>query len=332
MELWRLAPEPILCFDGDAAGQRAAARAADRALPLLKPGHSVRFALLPAGEDPDSLVRQGGPKAMREILDAARPLVDMLWESEMAGRRLDTPERRAGLRQALKERIARIADRTVAEDYRLEIERRLSERFAAGTTNRQRKQPFSERSAGPRNLRPSPLAAVGGEAARRGVRPPEQRQAELLLATVVNHPSLLHRHAEELAVVAMTGELDRLRRTLVDFAADRDDLDSETVKDHLSQKGFSEMLHALLVGTRTDRFTDAKAPLELAEEGLAHILRMMREKEAEREIEAAAERLAEEWSEEALARLHAGQMGILNGESRRRDLDRDELLSARTKT
>src|SRR5262249_35774029 len=65
-ELWRLVPEPILCFDGDAAGQRAAGRAAERALPMLEPGKSLRFALLPNGEDPDSFVRKRGAEALRE--------------------------------------------------------------------------------------------------------------------------------------------------------------------------------------------------------------------------------------------------------------------------
>jgi DNA primase len=285
--------------------------------------------LLPAGEDPDTLVRQGGPKAMREVLDAARPLADMLWEAETLGRSLDTPERRAGLRQAIKERIARIADRAVAADYRLEMDRRLAERFAGGATNRQPKQPFSARTAGWRNGPPG--LPLGGEAARRGVRPPEQKQAELLLVTVITHPTLLHRHAEELAGVAMAGELDRLRSSLVDLAADHHDLDAEKVKGHLSEKGFSGMLNALLVGTRTIGFVDPQASSAEAEEGFVHILGLIREREAKRETEAAAERLAEEWTEEALARFEARQSGVQHGESRRRDLDRDGPLSARTK-
>src|ERR1700738_3455710 len=81
----RRAPEPILCLDGDAAGQRAAARALRRALPLLRPGQSLRFATLPSGEDPDSILRAGGRADFDQILAAARPLSDMLWESEVCG-------------------------------------------------------------------------------------------------------------------------------------------------------------------------------------------------------------------------------------------------------
>ncbi len=99
-ELWRLAPEPVLCFDGDSAGQRAAARALERALPLLKPGFSLRFATLPAGEDPDTLVLRQGAAAMREVLDRAQPLAEVMWALETA-RDLATPERRAALEQRL---------------------------------------------------------------------------------------------------------------------------------------------------------------------------------------------------------------------------------------
>ncbi len=342
-ELWRLAPEPILCFDGDAAGQRAAARAAERALPLLKPGHSFRFALLPSGEDPDSLIRQGGAGAMRQLLDAARPLADMVWAGETVGRSLDTPERRSGLRQALKERISRIADRTVAEDYRQEMERRLGLAFGGGTAAGRRygagnagfKQSFTK--AGP-NRRGLPLpsslagASLGGEGARQAVKQPGQKGAELLLATMINHPPLLHRHAEELAAFPIPGpDLDRLRRALVDLAAIQPDLDSEEIKDHLSRQGFSGMLAALWGATRTEKFVDARTSLEQAEEGLAHVLGMVREKEAKRESDAAAQLLGEEPTEDAQARFQASLDVVQHGESRRRDLDRDGPLAARTK-
>src|SRR5215469_16407219 len=92
-ELWRLAPEPIICFDGDAAGQQAAIRTLHRALPLLRPSHSLRFARLPAGEDPDSIIHYSGRTAFDQILAAARPLADVLWESEVGGAPRDTPER-----------------------------------------------------------------------------------------------------------------------------------------------------------------------------------------------------------------------------------------------
>ena len=332
-ELWRLAPEPILCFDGDAAGQRAAARAAAPAQALREPGHYLRLAQLPAGEDPDSLVRHGGAAAIRDILDAARPLADLLWEAETLGRSLDTPERRSGLRESIRERIGRIADRLVAEDYRLEMARRLAQAFGGGPAAGQRgaKQPFTKSAQGRRGFPPA-AATLGGEAARRGVPGPERQQLTLVLATVINHPALLYRHAEELAEMpALAGDLDGLRRVLVDLAAGHLDLDSEAVRDHLSQQGFSGMLSALLGGTRTIGFVDPRASLEQAEEGLAHVFGLMRESEAKRETAVAAQRLAEELTPEALARFEARQRVVQHGESRRRDFDRDGPLAARTK-
>ena len=127
--LWRMAQEPILCFDGDNAGQRAAARAADRAIPLLKPGLSLRFAWMPAGEDPDSLVRAKGAAGFRDELARMEPLVDVLWQQVLADRPLDTPERRAGFRRDLAEAVGRIADKSVQDAYRQEAHRRLDELF-----------------------------------------------------------------------------------------------------------------------------------------------------------------------------------------------------------
>src|SRR5271157_4023089 len=108
--MWRMADEPILCFDGDAAGRRAAYRALDLALPLIKPGKSLKFAALPGGQDPDDLVRSGGREAVEDVLAASRPLADMLWARESEAGPFTTPERRAALEARLAEVIATIAD------------------------------------------------------------------------------------------------------------------------------------------------------------------------------------------------------------------------------
>src|SRR5690606_11415876 len=106
--LWRISPEPVLCFDGDSAGTRAAHRLADLALPVLQPGRSVRFALLPEGQDPDDLVRAEGASAFYSILEEARPLVDLIWHRETSGTVFDTPERRAELEAKLRQITSQI--------------------------------------------------------------------------------------------------------------------------------------------------------------------------------------------------------------------------------
>src|SRR6516225_2019509 len=119
--LWRMADEPMLCFDGDAAGRRAAYRAVDLALPLLRPGKSLLFAMLPDGQDPDDLVRAGGRGAMSDVLASARPLADVLWTRETEATRFDTPERRAGLEAELAQVIAAIPD-AVRKYYRQDFD------------------------------------------------------------------------------------------------------------------------------------------------------------------------------------------------------------------
>src|SRR6185437_10125059 len=142
-ELWRMAPEPVLCFDGDSAGQRAASRALARALPILKPGLSLRFAILPPSEDPDSLILHHGPPAMRELLDRAQPLAEVLWRLETV-HPTDTPERRAALEKRLDSQVRLIADRSVQEHYRNFFRERLAEMFGA------RRGPVGGRSMPPR--------------------------------------------------------------------------------------------------------------------------------------------------------------------------------------
>src|ERR1051326_2122531 len=127
--LWRPAPEPILAFDGDAAGLKAAHRAAHLALPLLKPGYSLRFAFLPAGEDPDSYIASQGAGAMTVLLEAALPLSQLLWRAETEGKDLSTPERRAGLEHSLKEIVDRITDAKVADYYRRGFDQLVFESF-----------------------------------------------------------------------------------------------------------------------------------------------------------------------------------------------------------
>jgi len=226
-ELWRMAPEPLLCFDGDVAGQRAAARAVERALPLLQPAKSLRFVLLPAGEDPDSLIRSAGPQAIGQCIAAAKPLSEMLWSGVAAAHHLDTPERRAGLREALLRAVSRIADKGVQTAYRADM---LDRYFTLVGGRRGRK-------AGPA----APVARV---------RPPavhgHRRAAEVLMAMLIFYPQVAVDHLEEVAAAPLPGgDLDLLRRRIIDCLAATPDLDSAALECHLSAHGDEELVRAL---------------------------------------------------------------------------------------
>src|SRR3974390_2435743 len=145
--LWRMADEPVLCFDGDKAGVRAAYRAVDVALPRLKPGKSLKFALLPDGQDPDDLVRAAGREAVADVINAARPLAGMLWARETEGHQFDTPERRAALEARLNEVTSGIADETVRRYYREDFRDRLAP-FLKPPANAARAPPQPRRGGG----------------------------------------------------------------------------------------------------------------------------------------------------------------------------------------
>ena len=151
--MWRMADEPVLCFDGDDAGRRAAYRAVDLALPLLKPGKSLKFAALPDGQDPDDLARSGRRDAIEDVLAAARPLAHVLWARESEAGPFDTPERRAALEARISQVTTTIADEAVRRYYKQDFAVRLRQMFApqnfAGKDNGARGK-FAERMFGTR--------------------------------------------------------------------------------------------------------------------------------------------------------------------------------------
>ena len=146
--LWRMHSEPVLCFDGDGAGLKAAHRAIDMALPAIQPGRSIRFAMLPEGKDPDDLIRDDGPEAMRDVIEQAMPLADMLWNREIESGIYNTPERRAELQSRMKQIVNSIRDESVRYHYDQDIRERLAGYFAPASTNAN--QNVATRSTGTR--------------------------------------------------------------------------------------------------------------------------------------------------------------------------------------
>jgi len=256
--LWRMTPEPILCFDGDKAGTRAAFRAVDLALPFLAPGKSLRFATLPEGQDPDDLIKSAGADAMNEVLGKARPLAEMLWIRETAEARLDTPERRAALEQRLGELLRAIQDETVRRYYREDFQARLGRLFAPASTPapyrpapyRPSTSPATRGALGGPNRRlperPANLSLRSSQFAQRSVTHRSQsgvppREA-LLMLTLINHPWLLEEHAEELAELDfLSRDAEGLRRAMLDAVAADAAEDFASLQAHLAAAGASEL-------------------------------------------------------------------------------------------
>jgi DNA primase len=271
--MWRLADEPILCFDGDDAGRRAAYRALDLALPLLKPGKSLRLAALPDGQDPDDLARSGGREAIEDVLGAARPLAHVLWSRESEAGPFDTPERRAALEARMAEVTAAIGDETVRRYYRQDFSARLRHMFAPTDISTRRRtfddkgrRPFDDKTRrGGVSARPiapksgfgsdEPYVAASAQLAagplHRGHRTAIPLREALILQAALNHPWLLHDHMEELAEAEFRhADTQKLKSALIDvfshqfaedFGRDGEAGQAELVAE-LTRRGFDGLL------------------------------------------------------------------------------------------
>ncbi|MGA2795287.1 MAG: DNA primase [Roseiarcus sp.] len=211
--LWRMASEPILCFDGDKAGQKAAFRVIDMALPLIGAGRTLRFALLPEGQDPDDLARSGGEAEIGRVIEAARPLAEMLFLREADGGRFDTPERRAALERRLRELTGTIGDEALRRHYWEDMQARLSSFLGS---NRPAAPPRPQpRPGGRAPWRPGffnqgpRLGFAAHPLPRRQTltgKPKDAPRDVVILAIVVNHPALLERHIEEIAGLDLSNQ------------------------------------------------------------------------------------------------------------------------------
>lgn len=256
--LWKIADEPMLCFDGDKAGRRAAYRAVDLALPKLQPGKSLAFAMLPEGQDPDDLIRSGGRAAMDEVLKSARPLADILWMRETESASFDTPERRAALEARIGDILNGIGNEAVRKYYRQDFEARVRALFmpaqAAGGFERGRGfEPRGRRGGGRSDWRSSQRGAheplsplsprLGQSPLVRGFRSAIPPREALILIAVVEYPWLLETHTEEFAEIELIHpDADQVRRAILEAASGEAVLDPRKLQEGLSQRGFDALM------------------------------------------------------------------------------------------
>ncbi|HVN01387.1 MAG TPA: DNA primase [Caulobacteraceae bacterium] len=235
--LWRLHPEPTLCFDSDRAGRAAAFRAIDRALPLLKAPRSFKFALSLGDKDPDDVLREHGAAALKARLADTTAFVDLLFARERDAEPLDTPERRAGLRQRLRKAASAIADPDLAQAYRDELQRRLEALFPS---------PAADASGGfRRGFRgPDPRATDAGRAAAKRLAQDVEPMAAALARYALADPAALDPFLDELqahgfgdpALGDLVSEIIRLR-------LEAEHLDTGALERHLRSRGFSALLN-----------------------------------------------------------------------------------------
>jgi DNA primase len=343
--LWKMADEPILCFDGDKAGQRAAYRAADLALPRLRPGKSLRFALLPEGQDPDDLFRSGGKEAIADVLGGARPLAEMLWTREVEASSLDTPERRAALEAKVKTLVQGVGDEAVRKYYADDFDKRLRNLLMPnavrdGDRSRRAGNSWSggfrdsarggsapwQRNRGPGGRLPQgreplaqPSSRLSGSPIVRGHRTALPPREALILMAVINHPWLLEHHAEEFSALDfLNPDADQLRRALLDALTGEEQFEPETVRATVVGRGLSGVL-SRVEGAIT-HLSDWPARTGASPEDVGpwwtHVVTLHRKQRTlNRELKEAERALGEELTDANLARLRdvQGELSALDG-------------------
>ncbi len=354
--LWKLTPQPVLCFDGDGAGIRAANRGVDLALPHLKPGRSVRFAMLPDGKDPDDMVRHEGRAPFDRVLADARPLADMLWQRETAAANFDTPEKRAELEARLKQIVTVIADENVRRHYAQDVRDRLNTYFRAQSPQRGNfeRGPRQQNGQGrPGQPQQGPKAASRGIAmsdrlTRSGMikghqgGQPALRESVLAL-TVVNHPQLLQAEFDEIAAIDYENrDLQRLWSAVLTAAASAGtQLAREPIVARLEEQGFGALLKALDQQVRNARLwtaTEVAAP-EDASEGFRQALSLHKRTKAlrwqrielEREVAEATEAGEGDRIDSLIGALHQVQLEITRMENQEAIIDGFGVMSGRVK-
>ena len=298
--LWRAAPEPIVCLDGDAAGRKAAERAAERALPGLRPGCSLRFAFLPWGEDPDSVVRGEGIAALSEILEGAEPLAEVLWRTAVAGKSLDTPERRALLRRSLGALTRSIGDRTVRAYYRDFFDGRVAEQLSRG--GRRTPSRATQRHGSKLQRRHGLGSGEQGSGAMR---------ERLLLVTLLNHPEILGPVWEECqAFSPAAADLRSLLEAIRECHQGHGSLDSEGLRCQLSERGVADIADRTVSRHVVEPWARPEAGASEAEAGWRHLFARHQgiEADAAGKDEALAE-LTENMDDASFDRLRALETG-----------------------
>ncbi|PZO82150.1 MAG: DNA primase [Mesorhizobium amorphae] len=319
--LWRVSPEPVLCFDGDQAGLKAAFRGADLALPMVEPGRTVRFALLPEGQDPDDLVKAEGRDGFSAVLNDTRSLADLLWMRETGGRQFDTPERRAELEKSLRSLSSRIKDENLRFHYGQDMRDRVQAFFGAAT------RPFKGRGNGKGGgaWQGQGGGRPGAAAGRLAVSESLQRSAlvrrsggvmplreAVIVVALANHPSLIDENFDAVDALDLSHpDLRQLHSVLLDACAHSErGADREACTGAITAQGFTEIWERALGLVRRARQWPAleEASVEDAREALAQALHLHRNaRTLHRELKAAEAALASEPSDEHLQQLLAVQ-------------------------
>ena len=280
---WRLDPEPIVCFDGDTAGQKAALRAAERVLPLLKPGHTLRFVFLPKGQDPDSLMRAGQNDTFEKLISTPLPLVDLLWKTLIPTQDRITPEILALLERRIDEEIHKIEDATIKQHFRNDLRGRFFAEYSHKNRIHNKNNPQSKKTNKSLNLNTTSRFYI--------------IQQQILLATLILHPHIIREVIELLATLEIYDEgLNLLRDNLLQWAPEEGEETQKHLEEYLAREGHQDQIRTLTAESilMHGRFARKSASNEEALTGWKEVYyHHLERKHLEKELEIATQALAE---------------------------------------
>ena len=264
--LWRIHPEPIIALDGDTAGLRAAMRVIDLALPMLEAGQSLRFALMPEGKDPDDVLKTEGREAMQTLIDAAQPMVRLLWQRETDGKVFDSPERKAALDKSLREAIGKIQDPSIRRHYGDDIKQMRWDLFRPQRPNRGQGgwQRWSRGPVVQPGTKKSALVASGSDF-------DEYLRESVILATILCHPLALAKFETQLERIEFhANDHLQLQSAILAHAdlTDRDELRRavEAITGPAPLEKLFSLRHVQICPAVMDKEDHEKAELCLSEE------------------------------------------------------------------
>lgn len=253
-DLWKLSPEPVLCFDGDAAGSRAALKTVELALTKLTPDRSLKILTLPAGDDPDSLIKRGGRQSFETALAGAQPLASVLYEMLKTGQSTSTPEGRARFRQRLVDVASAITDKMLSSEYR----KTLTDAFFAQ---------YRPQGKGPRGrfekAAPAPVALP--PRTMPDARAAQFRRASVMLAILLDFPMIIPDVEEAFCRVHLPEEDEPLRAAMHEFVTQAESLEKERLETHLQRSRLGEAVEAVRSRARAEfRIPQDTSPAEAA--------------------------------------------------------------------
>ncbi|MDB2414518.1 DNA primase [Rickettsiales bacterium] len=286
--LWRMTKDPVICLDGDSAGQRAMSRVADIALNILKPGYTLKFAILPQKMDPDDLIKSRGVQEMRRILQQSSYLSDVIWQIELGRQMVETPEQKADLSQRLDKLTLKIKDESLRKYYKNDFNKKMWELFNYFSRKKSAKENDSMSAYEMKKNISVDINTIEGS-------------ETLIMLSILNNPQLLgdpEVKEEFISVDFVSNKLDKIRMAVLEIAGSEVNFSKDDLLRILNESDLSDdilAIYALRLGGFSEPCSDFSEAMKVWKYafGLSYLARLKKEyKDASSQMTEESEQIA----------------------------------------